>query len=68
MSGLQHGRKPGCLRRWHRVSRTVAPDLIGVLAVAAVVLTGLGVLDLEGPLELGAPFTLAAFLYRLREG
>ncbi len=64
---MQHSHNRSYLQRWHRVSKTVAPDLIGILAVAFIVLAGLGVLDLEGPLELGAPFTLAAFLYGLRE-
>jgi|GEM_PF-1625870 len=67
MSGTRRSREQSRLQGWHRVSRTLAPDVIVVLAVIAYVLVGLDVLNINGPIEVGAPFTLAALLYRLRE-
>lgn len=55
------------LERWRSVSRIVVPDLILTLGVVAFFLVGFGLLDLGSPFVVGAPFTLALFLYRLRE-
>ena len=52
---------------WHHFSKVVAPDVILIAAFVAAVLAGMGVLEQASPIVLGAPFTLAAFLYGLRE-